>query len=329
MSARDKAIAIVRQLRQAGFEAYLAGGCVRDMLLHKEAKDYDVATNARPEEIQRLFPHTIPVGAQFGVIIVLLEDQPIEVASFRHDGPYLDGRHPSEVRFGTLEEDVRRRDFTVNGMVYDPIDDRVIDLVEGRKDLAARIIRAIGNPRHRFEEDRLRMLRAVRFAASLNFTIDAATLAAIPPLASTLTQISWERIGDEITRILTEGQARRGFELLDESGLLAVVLPEANAIKRYLREDGMDELLELARIDALSSNGDLQYYGFCRARLGEMQDEVIRPAPVLRGGDLIELGFKPGPFFSQILRQVEDAQLGGELSSREAALEWVKTNFAN
>ena len=435
MSARDKAIAIVRQLRQAGFEAYLAGGCVRDMLLHKEAKDYDVATNARPEEIQRLFPHTIPVGAQFGVIIVLLEDQPIEVASFRHDGPYLDGRHPSEVRFGTLEEDVRRRDFTVNGMVYDPIDDRVIDLVEGRKDLAARIIRAIGNPRHRFEEDRLRMLRAVRFAASLNFTIDAATLAAIPPLASTVTQISWERIGDEITRILTEGQARRGFELLDESGLLAVVLPEASAmkgvaqspdyhpegdvfthtmlllshlaapsetlaygcllhdiakpvcirqdgeritfyghmeqgaamaeailqrlkrsrtvwervaylvrnhlrqvqapqmrlstLKRFLREDGIDELLELARIDALSSNGDLQYYDFCRARLGEMQHDVIRPAPLLRGGDLIELGFKPGPLFSQILRQVEDAQLGGELSSREAALEWVKTNFAN
>jgi poly(A) polymerase len=435
MSARDKAIAIVRQLRQAGFEAYLAGGCVRDMLLHKEAKDYDVATNARPEEIQRLFPHTIPVGAQFGVIIVLLEDQPIEVASFRHDGPYLDGRHPSEVRFGTLEEDVQRRDFTVNGMVYDPIDDRVIDLVEGRKDLAARIIRAIGNPQHRFEEDRLRMLRAVRFAASLNFTIDAATLAAIPPLASTVTQISWERIGDEITRILTEGQARRGFELLDESGLLAVVLPEASAmkgvaqspdyhpegdvfthtmlllshlaapsetlaygcllhdiakpvcirqdgeritfyghmeqgaamaeailqrlkrsrtvwervaylvrnhlrqvqapqmrlstLKRFLREDGIDELLELARIDALSSNGDLQYYDFCRARLGEMQHDVIRPAPLLRGGDLIELGFKPGPLFSQILRQVEDAQLGGELSSREAALEWVKINFAN
>jgi poly(A) polymerase len=435
MSARDKAIAIVRQLRQAGFEAYLAGGCVRDMLLHKEAKDYDVATNARPEEIQRLFPHTIPVGAQFGVIIVLLEDQPTEVASFRHDGPYIDGRHPSEVRFGTLEEDVQRRDFTVNGMVYDPIDDRVIDLVEGRKDLAARIIRAIGNPQHRFEEDRLRMLRAVRFAASLNFTIDAATLAAIPPLASTVTQISWERIGDEITRILTEGQARRGFELLDDSGLLAVVLPEVSAmkgvaqspdyhpegdvfthtmlllshlaapsetlaygcllhdiakpvcirqdgeritfyghmeqgaamaeailqrlkrsrtvwervaylvrnhlrqvqapqmrlstLKRFLREDGIDELLDLARIDALSSNGDLQYYDFCRARLGELQDDAIRPAPLLRGGDLIELGFKPGPLFSQILRQVEDAQLGGELSSREAALEWVKTNFAN
>jgi poly(A) polymerase len=435
MGARDTAIAIVRQLRQAGFEAYLAGGCVRDMLLHKEAKDYDVATNARPEEIQRLFPHTIPVGAQFGVIVVLLEDQPTEVASFRHDGPYLDGRHPSEVRFGTLEEDVRRRDFTINGMVYDPIDDRVIDLVEGRKDLAARIIRAIGDPRHRFAEDRLRMLRAVRFAASLNFEIDAATLAAIPPLAPTVTQISWERIGDEVTRILTEGHARRGFELLDESGLLSVVLPEVSAmkgvaqspdyhpegdvfthtmlllshlaapsetlaygcllhdiakpvcirregeritfyghmeqgaamveailqrlkrsrtvwervaylvrshlrqvqapqmrlstLKRFLREDGIDELLELARIDAISSNGDLQYYDFCRARQGEMKEDVIRPTPLLRGGDLIELGFKPGPLFSQILRQVEDAQLGGELSSREAALEWVKNNFAN
>jgi poly(A) polymerase len=275
----------------------------------------------------------------------------------------------------------------------------------------------------------------VRFAASLNFTIDAATLAAIPPLASTVRQISWERIGDEITRILTEGQARRGFELLDESGLLSVVLPEVSAmkgvaqspdyhpegdvfthtmlllshlaepsetlaygcllhdiakpvcirqdgeritfyghmeqgaamaeailqrlkrsrtvwervaylvrnhlrqvqapqmrlstLKRFLREDGIDELLELARIDALSSNGDLQYYDFCRARLAEMKEDVIRPTPLLRGGDLIELGFKPGPLFSQILRQVEDAQLGGELASREAALEWVKTNFAN
>ncbi|HWH78690.1 MAG TPA: CCA tRNA nucleotidyltransferase [Candidatus Binatus sp.] len=434
MSARERAIAIVHRLRRDGYEAYLAGGCVRDMLLHREAKDYDVATNARPEELQRIFTDTIPVGAQFGVILVMLDGQPTEVASFRHDGRYLDGRHPSEVRFGTLEEDVQRRDFTINGMVYDPIADRVIDLVEGEKDIARRIIRAIGDPRQRFEEDRLRMLRAVRFAASLNFTMEPSTFAAIAPLAPTLTQISWERIGDEITRLLTEGGARRGFELLDESGLLAVLLPEVSAmkgvaqspdyhpegdvfthtmlllnhldapsetlaygcllhdiakpvcirkdgaritfyghmeqgaamaetilqrlkrsrtvwervaylvrnhlrqvqapqmrlstLKRFLREDGIDELLQLARIDALSSNGDLQYYDFCRARLAEMKEDVIRPEPLLRGGDLIDLGLKPGPLFAQILRQVEDAQLGGELSSREEALQWVKTNFA-
>ena len=201
------------------------------MLLNKEPQDYDIATSARPEDIQRMFPETLPVGAQFGVILVLVDGQPFEVASFRHDGPYLDGRRPSQVRYGSLEEDIQRRDFTINGMVYDPIADRVIDLVEGRKDLERRRIRAIGDRRARFEEDRLRMIRAVRFAASLKFAIERATFAAIQRLAPTITEISWERIGDEMTRILTEGGARRGFELLDESGLLKVLLPEIVAMK--------------------------------------------------------------------------------------------------
>ena len=203
VSLQDKARFIVQRLRQEGYEAFFAGGCVRDMLLNKSPQDYDIATSARPEDLQRLFPQTIPVGAQFGVILVLIDGQPFEVASFRHDGPYLDGRRPSHVRYGSLEEDILRRDFTINGMVYDPIEDRVIDLVEGRRDLERRLVRAIGNAEERFEEDRLRMIRAVRFAASLDFEIDAPTFDAIKKFAGSITQIAWERIGDEVTRILT------------------------------------------------------------------------------------------------------------------------------
>jgi poly(A) polymerase len=433
VTARERAVSIVERLRQEGYEAYFAGGCVRDMLLDKPPQDYDIATSAHPEDVQALFEETIPVGAQFGVILVLIEGQPFEVASFRHDGPYLDGRRPSQVRYGSLEEDVRRRDFTVNGMVYDPIAGTVIDLVDGREDLKQRRIRAIGDAQRRFEEDRLRMIRAVRLAASMNFTIENSTFAAIQRLAPTIRDIAWERIGDEVTRILTEGGARRGFEMLDESGLLKVLLPEIDALKgtwqspdfhpegdvfkhtmlllshleapseslaygcllhdvakplcfrqdgervtfyghtekgaamaeeilkrlkrsravgervsylvrnhlrhvqapqmrlstlkRFLREDGIDELLELTRIDALSSNGDLGYYLFCKERLASLKEEEIRPAPLLRGDDLIALGYKPGPLFAKILREVEDQQLGGELDSREEALDWVKRNY--
>jgi poly(A) polymerase len=339
------------------------------------------------------------------------------------------------VRYGTLQEDIFRRDFTINGMVYDPIEDRVIDLVEGKRDLARRCIRAIGDPRQRFEEDRLRMVRAIRFAASLNFDIDSLTLDAIKQSAAMITQISSERIGEEITRILTEGGARRGFELLDQTGLLQILLPEIeqmkgveqspehhpegdvfkhtlltlshlqaptetlaygcllhdvgkpvcfrkdadritfyghtdrgaemaeailkrlkrgraawervaylvknhlrhtqaskmrlSTLKRFLREEGIDELLELARIDALSSSGDLQYYRFCQERLSEMQEEEIRPEPLLRGKDLIEMGYTPGPIFAEMLQQIEDAQLGGELTSRQAAIDWVKQKYRN
>ena len=179
MSPDHQAVAIVKRLREEGYESYLAGGCVRDFLLNKTPQDYDIATSARPEDVQRIFPRTIPVGAQFGVVLVMLDGQSFEVASFRFDGPYLDGRRPSQVRYGTLQEDIFRRDFTINGMVYDPVENRVIDLVEGKRDLARRCIRAIGDPRQRFEEDRLRMVRAIRFAASLNFDIDSLTLDAI------------------------------------------------------------------------------------------------------------------------------------------------------
>ncbi|MDZ4346020.1 MAG: CCA tRNA nucleotidyltransferase, partial [Candidatus Binatia bacterium] len=231
MSSRDKAIAIVKRLRENGYESYLAGGCVRDMLLNKPPQDYDITTSAKSDAVAEIFPQTVPVGAQFGVMLVVVDGEPFEVATFRHDGPYLDGRHPSEVRYGSLEEDILRRDFTINGMVDDPIEDRVIDLVEGKKDLERRSIRAIGDARERFTEDRLRMVRAVRFAASLDFTIEEKTLAAIGALAPTVGQISWERIGEEITRILTEGGARKGFELLDATGLLAQIMPEIASMK--------------------------------------------------------------------------------------------------
>jgi poly(A) polymerase len=435
VSQKDKAIGIVKRLRGEGYESYLAGGCVRDMLLGKTPQDYDISTNAKPDEIAKIFPKTIPVGAQFGVLLVMIESEAFEVASFRHDGPYLDGRRPTHVRYGSLQEDILRRDFTINGMVYDPITGQIIDLVGGREDLERKLVRAIGNPRSRFEEDRLRMVRAVRFAASLDFTIESETFDAIRELASTVKQISWERIGEEITRILTEGGAKRGFELLDRTGLLKILLPEIEAmkgveqspdyhpegdvfthtmltlshldsptetlaygcllhdvakpvcirrdehrltfyghtekgaemaeellkrlkrsratwervaylvrnhlrhvqapqmrlstLKRFLGEDGIEELLELTRIDALSANGDLQHYRFCKQKLTELEEEEIHPEPLLRGRDLIAMGFSPGPTFHIILKQVEEAQLGGELSSREEAMGWVHKNYRN
>jgi len=433
MSPKEIALAIIKRLREEGYESYLAGGCVRDMLLGKSPQDYDITTNALPDDIRKIFSQTIPVGAQFGVMLVMMDSQAFEVATFRHDGPYWDGRRPAHVRYGTLEEDILRRDFTVNGMVYDPIEKRVIDIVDGRKDLERRTIRAIGNARERFEEDRLRMVRAVRFAANLGFAIEEQTCGAIREIAPTVTDISWERIGEEITRILTEGGARKGFELLDSTGLLKVLLPEIEAmkgveqspdyhpegdvfqhtmllldqlqsptetlaygcllhdvakpfcvrrdgdrltfyghteqgaeiaeeilkrlkrsratwervvylvrnhlrhtqapkmrlstLKRFLGEENIDELLELTRIDALAANGDLQYYDFCKQRQAELSVEEIHPEPLLRGRDLIAMGFTPGPIFQEILKQVEEAQLGGELVTREEAMTWVGKNF--
>ncbi|WP_432432203.1 CCA tRNA nucleotidyltransferase [Granulicella arctica] len=231
------ALHIAQHLRNAGHQAFFAGGCVRDLLLGLTPKDYDVATSATPDIVQRLFPKTFAVGAHFGVVLVCDEDgQTTEVATFRHDGAYTDGRRPDAVRFSTSpEEDVLRRDFTINGMLLDPIAfaktgdlaTATLDLVGGREDLAAKIIRAIGDPTLRFTEDKLRMLRAVRFAARLQFEIDPSTMAAIKAQARTIAQVSNERIRDELTKMLTEGHARRAFELLDQSGLLAEILPEA------------------------------------------------------------------------------------------------------
>jgi poly(A) polymerase len=428
--------AIARHLREAGYTAYLAGGCVRDRLLGHEPKDFDVASDAPATVVLRLFPKTIPVGIQFGVVIVVQDEEAVEVATFRADDVYLDGRHPMSVRFSSPEEDARRRDITINGMFLDPVTDTVIDYVDGQADLHAGIIRAIGDPTARIKEDRLRMLRAVRFAARFGFAIEPATFAAIQAAAPSITDIAWERIGDEVVRILTDstaGSARRGFELLDESGLLAPILPEVAALhgvaqspdyhpegdvwvhtlgllgqlyhptetlalgallhdiakprtaqqtekritfyghceigadmavaicqrlrrsretwervtylvrdhlrlvsapemrlstlKRCLAHEGIDELLELARLDAMASNQDLTYYNFCTQKLVELSAEEIKPEPLIRGRDLLALGLEPGPRFSEILGAVSEAQLDGKLTTRDEALAWVRERF--
>lgn len=435
ISKESKAIAIVRRLRQQGFSAYLAGGCVRDRLLGMPAKDYDIATDARPEVVQQLFADTVPVGAKFGVIVVLIEGDAFEVATFRADAPYLDGRRPSAVRFGALEEDAVRRDFTIGGMYYDPDGERVIDLVGGAHDLRSGIIRAIGDPQARFAEDRLRMLRAVRFAARLNFIVEPLTMAAIRSHAGAIHEVSAERIGEELAMIMTEGGAAYGIELLRESGLMTALLPEvANlagcdqpgnfhpegdvwnhtmlglsmleygcaetlafgwlfhdiakpacraitegkvtfyghtergsemaagilqrlrrsravqervaylvryhlrmcmaprmrpaTLKRMLAEEGFGELLELSRVDALSSNSYLGFYHFCRRAMAAHTPAELRPPRLLSGNDLIAMGLTPGPRFKAILADVEDQQLDGELRDREQALAYVRRHYS-
>jgi poly(A) polymerase len=222
----DSAIAIVKELRERGHEAYLVGGCVRDMVMELEPADYDIATSARPEEIVKIFPRTESIGAQFGVILVIYRGHPFEVATFRSDEAYVDGRRPTGVVFTDVRKDVLRRDFTINGLLYDPVSKEVIDYVEGQADIRARLVRAIGDPYARFEEDKLRILRAVRFGARLGYEIEPETWKAVCAMAPKIHQVSRERIREELSRILTEGQAARGFRLLEESGLRTEILPE-------------------------------------------------------------------------------------------------------
>ncbi|HET9366153.1 MAG TPA: CCA tRNA nucleotidyltransferase, partial [Candidatus Angelobacter sp.] len=234
LKARE-ALHIARELRRHGHSAYLVGGCVRDLLLNREPADFDVATSATPQQVMQIFPQTYAVGAQFGVVLdpaFRHEDgEPsnfsTEVAAFRSDGAYSDGRHPDEVQFSKdARLDVQRRDFTINGLLLDPETSEILDYVEGRADLQRGVVRTIGEPHQRFAEDKLRMLRAVRFAARFGYTIDDKTFAAIRELAPQIHQVSHERVRDEILKMLTEGHARRAFELLDETTLLEQVLPE-------------------------------------------------------------------------------------------------------
>jgi poly(A) polymerase len=450
---KEHAAEIVRTLRDRGHKAYFAGGCVRDLLLRREPADFDVATDATPQQMMQILPQTFAVGEQFGVVLVPRRnnDTPltgedaggstakgkytVEVATFRSDVGYSDGRHPDEVRFTKdPREDVQRRDFTINGMLMDPLNGEILDFVGGRDDLKAGIIRAIGDPGRRFAEDKLRMLRAVRFAARLEYAIEPVTMAAIQELAPQIDKVSQERVREELTKMLTEGRARRAFQLLDESGLLREVLPEIAAmkgveqppqyhpegdvfvhtlllleklpagssktlawgallhdvgkpptfrvapdrirfdshvdigvkmaaeicrrlrfsnyetdqilalvdnhmrfgdvqrmkqstLKRFLRLPAFEEHMELHRIDCLSSHGNLGSYEYVREQMRSMPPEVIRPAPLLTGGDLIAAGYKPGPQFKEILSAAEDAQLEGRLTSREQALEFVRSQF--
>lgn len=229
------ALRIVRRLRAAGFEAWFVGGCVRDLLLGRAPKEFDVATSATPDEVESLFRRTIEVGKAFGVVRVREEvdgtDTETEVATFRADGVYIDGRRPERVRFTTAREDAERRDFTVNGLFLDPEGGHIVDYVGGRADLDARVLRAIGDPRRRFEEDKLRILRAIRFAATGPFEIERETWDAVRAMAPEIRVVSWERIREEISRILVSGRSAHGFRLLHEAGLLDVILPEIAAME--------------------------------------------------------------------------------------------------
>src|ERR1044071_2881628 len=234
MSERKQhALQVIQALHQAGFLAFLVGGCVRDLLLGREPADYDVSTDATPDDVMRIFPKTYAVGAQFGVVLVAVdENKTVEVATFRSDVGYSDGRHPDEVRFSkTPQEDVQRRDFTINGLLLDPLTNEDLDYVGGQKDLEAGIIRTIGDPEKRFGEDKLRMLRAVRFASRLGYILEMGTMTGIQKLAPHISQVSAERVRDELTKMLTEGKARLAFFMLYASKLLQQVLPEIAAMK--------------------------------------------------------------------------------------------------
>lgn len=225
-ASRPAAEAVVSRLRDAGHEAWFVGGCVRDELMGRMPPDYDVSTSALPDTVMSLFPHTVPVGAQFGVVIVVADGNPVEVATFRSDEAYVDGRRPTGVRFTGAREDAERRDFTMNGLFMDPFTREIRDYVGGRADLDARVVRAIGDPTARFREDKLRLLRAVRFATTVPATIEPATWDAVRAMATAITEVSWERIRVEVAKILVSGRAAEGFRLLRASGLLAHVLPE-------------------------------------------------------------------------------------------------------
>jgi poly(A) polymerase len=279
MEAEVLARATIGTLHKAGYQAYLVGGCVRDLLLGHAPKDFDVSTDAPPDRIMQLFPNSGQVGAHFGVVVVRDGAWHVEVATFRSDRDYTDGRRPSSVRFETdAREDVLRRDFTVNGLMMDLESGRVLDFVGGRADLERGLIRAIGDPEVRFREDHLRLLRAVRFAARLGFTIEPATFAAMQRHHRLIEKVSAERVRDELVRILTEGGARRGFELLDESGLLQDLLPEIASMK------GVEQPPEF------HPEGDVWVHTLL------LLDKLKEASPTLAWGALLHDVGKPGTF---------------------------------
>ncbi len=426
-------------LLRNGHQALLVGGCVRDLLLGREPADYDVTTDARPEHVMELFPESIAVGAQFGVVLVPRAGMKVEVATFRSDVGYTDGRHPDRVVYSkTAEEDVQRRDFTINGLLMRHNTGEILDFVDGQADLKAGVIRAIGEPELRFAEDKLRMMRAVRFAARFGFEIEHKTFTAIHRHAGAVTDVSAERLRDELTKLLTEGAARTGFELLEKAWLLSIVLPEIAAMKgipqppqfhpegdvwihtmlmierlpagtsptlawgvllhdvgkpptfrpasqtgdrirfdhhvdvgvrmgeaicrryrfsneeteqiialvanhmrfkdvvrmrkstmkRFVRLPHFEEHMELHRLDCLSSHRNLDSYGLVQRFLAETPAEQVRPQRVLTGNDLSQMGYIPGPLFSEILRAIEDAQLEGQIETKEQAEDFVRKRFA-
>jgi len=439
VTPRELANSICDTLQRNGHQALLVGGCVRDLQLGREPADYDITTDATPERVTELFPESIGVGAQFGVVLVPRDGLKVEVATFRSDVGYSDGRHPDRVVYSkTPEEDVQRRDFTINGLLMRHDTGEILDFVGGQADLKAGVIRAIGEPDRRFAEDKLRMLRAIRFAARFGFDIEHKTFAAIRRHAGAVTEVSAERLRDELTKLLTEGAARTGFELFEKSWLLSIVLPEIAAmkgvpqppqfhpegdvwihtllmieqlpagtsptlawgvllhdvgkpptfkpvsqtgdrirfdhhvdvgvrmaeaicrryrfsneeteqivalvsnhmrfmavdqmrtstLKRFVRLPHFEEHLELHRLDCLSSHRNLDSYGAVQRFLAETPAEQVRPQRVLTGTDLSEMGYIPGPVFSEILRAVEDAQLEGRVTTKEEAEDFVRKRFS-
>jgi len=431
---------ICETLRRNGYQALLVGGCVRDLLLGREPADYDVTTDATPDQVAALFPESVAVGAQFGVILIPRDGLKVEVATFRSDVGYSDGRHPDSVVYSKMpQEDVQRRDFTINGLLMRHDSGEVLDFVSGQADLEAKVIRAIGEPDRRFKEDKLRMMRAVRFAARFGFGIEAETFRAIRRHVAEIHQVSPERLRDELTKMLTEGAARQAFELLDETWLLRQVLPEIGAmkgveqppqfhpegdvwihtrmmleglpagasptlawgvllhdvgkpptfqsaaetgdrirfnhhvevgvrvaeaickrlrfsnedteqilalvdnhmrfgaveemrtstLKKFVRLPRFAEHLALHRLDCLSSHRNLDSYEFVQRFLEVTPPEQVRPERLLNGDDLQEMGFKPGPLFSRILQALEDAQLEGQIRTREDAQGYVLNRFAS
>ncbi len=301
--ASKEALAIdtVRNLRSCGYETYLVGGCVRDRLLGITPKDYDVNTNATPAQLLALFPQAETVGAHFGVVLLTRgKDVSVEVATFRSEDAYSDGRRPDEVRFETDPAlDAQRRDFTINGLMENPLSGEIFDYVGGKADLERRVIRAIGDPEKRFEEDHLRMLRAVRFAARLNFAIEPSTADAIKRQAHAIVKISGERIREELVRILTEGGARRGLELLDECGLLVYILPEVKAFQ------GVQQPPEF------HPEGDVWTHVLL------MLENLHDPSPELALGVLLHDVGKPPTFrLAERIRFDEHAEVGAEMTKQ-------------
>jgi len=417
---RDFAVEVVRTLTEAGFTALWAGGCVRDLLLGKPPDDYDVATNARPEQVQHVFGprRTRAIGASFGVVLVhgprRSAGGDVEVATFRTEGPYLDGRRPEHVAFATPEEDAHRRDFTINGMFFDPLADRVLDYVGGREDIERKIVRAIGDPQARFREDKLRMLRAVRITARFDFDLDPQTADAIRTMASELLVVSQERIAMELKKMLVHHRRARAVALAHDLRLLSIIFPELApviatsgqpapfdrwqitlrtletfenprfelALAATLREvafertpadaatvgelicrrlrlsndesadiawlvchrDGLQdavtwpiyrlkrllaiplvrELLTLERAHAAAAGASLADVDFCDNYLQTTPKEEIDPPQLITGDDLVRMGLEPGAQFKQLLDTVRDAQLNGEIKTREEALTVVR-----
>jgi poly(A) polymerase len=294
---KESALSLVERLTRRGFEAYFVGGCVRDMLMGKEPLDHDIATSARPDQISGMFPHVVPVGKQFGVMLVVEEGHAFQVATFRSDMEYHDGRKPSGVRFSSAREDVLRRDFTVNGLLYDPLEGRLWDYVDGEQDIRGKIIRTIGDPRKRFTEDKLRLLRAVRFSSTLGFEIEQSTFSALSELAHEITVVSQERVRDELVKMMIGPKAGAGLDLLDRTGLLAILLPEVYAMKG-VRQPAI-----------FHPEGDVF------AHTKKMLDSMVEPSVVLAFAVLLHDVGKPPTFsVSDRIHFMRHQTVGGEIA---------------